>query len=53
MPHASVSGGAGRPSSFEVVVGEGASAKVVYSKLQSGSFPDFAALAKELVALAT
>jgi hypothetical protein len=53
MPHAIVSGAVGRASSFEVVVGEGPAAKVAYSKLQTGSFPDFEALAKELVAAAT
>lgn len=37
------------PKQFEVTVGEGEAAKEVYSKLKSGAFPDFQALAKQLV----
>jgi selT/selW/selH-like putative selenoprotein len=49
MPHAEVAGATGRPSSFEVTV----DGKEVYSKLKSGAFPDFGALAKQLVDAAT
>ena len=45
MPSADVSGGTGRTSSFEVT----ANNVLKYSKLASGAFPDFAALAKEIV----
>ena len=48
MPSATVTGAAGRPSSFEVVTGEGAAAVLVYSKFATGTFPDFAALAKQI-----
>jgi hypothetical protein len=50
VPAASVSGAAGRTSSFEVMVGT----ELVHSKLASGAFPDYAvlaaAIAKKLMA---
>ena len=51
MPAATVTGAAGRSSSFEVVVtiGEGAPGAVVYSKLEKGTFPIFTDLAKTIV----
>jgi hypothetical protein len=50
MPSADVSGAAGRTSSFEVTVSVGgAAAAVVYSKLATGSFPAFEALAQSIV----
>ena len=45
-----IAGGYGRSSSFEVTVARGAAAQLVYSKLATGKFPDFAALAKQIVA---
>lgn len=45
-----IAGGAGRSGSFEVSVTRSAEAKLVYSKLATGRFPDFAALAKQIVA---
>lgn len=50
MPTAEVSGAVGRTSSFEVTVTVAAGAPtVVHSKLTSGSFPVFDALAKTIV----
>ncbi len=46
-----IGGGQGRPSSFEVSVARGGDApKLVYSKLSTGRFPDFAALARQITA---
>ena len=61
MPSAVVQGAAGRTSSFEVLVSAepgGPSDLLLWSKLglagpaMSGKFPDYAALAKQIVALA-
>jgi selT/selW/selH-like putative selenoprotein len=41
MPDADIKGNVGRRSSFEVVV----NGKAVYSKLSTGAFPDYSALA--------
>ncbi len=50
MPSASYSGAAGRSSSFEVTVTVGdAPATLVHSKLTTGAFPAFEALAKSIV----
>ena len=50
MPSADVSGAAGRSSSFEVNVSVGgAAASLVHSKLATGSFPAFEALAQSIV----
>ncbi len=50
MPAATVTGATGRSSSFEVLVtvGEGEPVQV-YSKLSTGAFPAFDALAKSIV----
>lgn len=39
-----ISGGTGRPSSFEITVGSGANTQVLYSKLDTDSFPDEASV---------
>lgn len=44
-----IAGGHGRPSSFEVTVARaGAPPTLIYSKLSTGRFPDFAALAAQI-----
>lgn len=59
MPSAQVQGAAGRTSSFEVIVSAaGEPEQLLWSKLglagpdMLGKFPDYAALAKKIVALA-
>jgi hypothetical protein len=46
-----VSGAVGRTSSFEVqvTVGDAATPTLMHSKLTTGAFPDFQALAKAIV----
>ena len=50
MPTAAVTGATGRSSSFEVQVTVGdAQPALMHSKLTTGAFPDFSALAKAIV----
>ncbi len=50
MPSADVSGAVGRTSSYEVTVSVGgAPPAVVHSKLATGSFPSYEALAQSIV----
>lgn len=49
----SVAGSVGRSSSFEVVVENGATRYLAWSKLAKGTFPDFAELGRQVAAYAS
>lgn len=49
----SVVGSVGRSSSFEVVVEDGATRYLAWSKLAKGTFPDFSELGRQVAAYAS